>query len=85
LSLRAEPVADHELGNPRVKSRQSLDKYETALRRGPTPHKRESRRQPKPHPGFAVANACDATALAVYREITRGVDEMLPELAKLLR
>jgi hypothetical protein len=41
--------------------------------------------QPKPHPGFAVANACDATALALYREITRGVDEMLPELAKLLR
>ena len=40
--------------------------------------------QPKPHPGFGVANACDATALALYREITRSVDEMIPELAKLL-
>ena len=41
--------------------------------------------QPKPHPGFAVARGCDETALALYREITRGVDEMIPELAKLLR
>jgi hypothetical protein len=41
--------------------------------------------QPKPHPGFAVANACDATGLALYRELTRGLDELLPELARLLR
>jgi hypothetical protein len=40
--------------------------------------------QPKPHPGFGVANACDATALALYRETTRGLDELLPELANLL-
>ena len=41
--------------------------------------------QPKPHPGFAVARACDETALALYREITRGVDELRPKLAQLLR
>jgi hypothetical protein len=41
--------------------------------------------QPKPHPGFAVARGCDETALALYREITRGVDELLPEQAKQLR
>ncbi|HEY6654682.1 MAG TPA: hypothetical protein VI028_11180 [Solirubrobacterales bacterium] len=40
--------------------------------------------QPKPHPGFAVARGCDETALALYRELTRGLDEMIPELAKLL-
>jgi hypothetical protein len=41
--------------------------------------------QPKPHPGFAVARGCDETALALHRELTRGLDELLPELAKLLR
>jgi Ser/Thr protein kinase RdoA (MazF antagonist) len=41
--------------------------------------------QPKPHPGFAVAKACDETALALYREITRGVDDMIPVLANCLR
>jgi hypothetical protein len=40
--------------------------------------------QPKPHPGFAVAKACDEMALALYREITSGVDELIPKLAKLL-
>jgi hypothetical protein len=40
--------------------------------------------QPKPHPGFAVARACDEMALALYREITSGVDELIPKLAKLL-
>jgi hypothetical protein len=41
--------------------------------------------QTKAHPGFAIANACDSMALALYREVTRGVDELIPELAKSLR
>ena len=41
--------------------------------------------QPKPHPGFAVAKACDEMALALYRELTRRFDELIPDLAKELR
>jgi hypothetical protein len=49
------------------------------------PYLEGSTGQPKPHPGFAVARGFDETALALYREITRTVDEILPELAKQLR
>jgi hypothetical protein len=52
---------------------------------GAEPWVKGSTGQPKPHPGFAVARGCDQTALALYRELTRGLDEMIPELAKLLR
>src|SRR5262245_37036898 len=41
--------------------------------------------QPKPHPGFAVAEACDGMALGLYRELTRRFDELIPELARELR
>ena len=41
--------------------------------------------QLKPHPGFAVAKACDEMALALYRELTRRFDELIPEIAKELR
>src|SRR5436190_18038578 len=36
------------------------------------------------HPGFAVARASDEMAITLYKEITRGLDELIPELGKAL-
>src|SRR5262245_53817762 len=46
------------------------------------PRVKGSTGQPKPHPGFAVAKACDEMALALYKELTRRFDELIPELAR---
>jgi hypothetical protein len=69
----------------RARLNANVDAAEMALQAArDEPWVKGSTGQPKPHPGFAVARGCDETALALYREITRGVDELRPELAKLL-
>jgi hypothetical protein len=40
--------------------------------------------QLRAHPGFAVARASDEMAITLYKELTRGLDELIPELGKAL-
>ena len=64
----------------------NLDAAEAAMKAAQAePWVQGSTGQPKPHPGFAVAKACDEMALALYREITDGLDELIPKLGRLPR
>lgn len=61
----------------------NLDTAEEALKAARSqPWVEGSQGQLRPHPGFAVAAVADERALALYKQLTSGLDETIDTIAK---